>query len=100
MPQYSRKSKNNGGQYDGLLHMHASSQQLLQVGLIEAPTYQCAFRNTKIYTESKATSEGVKVFPMHPRITVLQFASKINVSGTMLWIDAIGFTMSRIAARG
>ena len=50
--------------------------------------------------ESKAASEAVKVFPMHPRITVLQFASKINVSGTVLWIDAIGFTMSRIAARG
>ena len=50
--------------------------------------------------ESKAASEGVKVFPMHPRITVLQFASKINVSGTMLWIDAIEFTILRIAARG
>ena len=31
---------------------------------------------------------------------MLKFASKLNGSETMLWIDAIGFTMSRIAARG
>ena len=63
--QYSRKFNNNVGQYDGLLHMHAFRQQLLQekgifndsygllqlhaprqqllrVGLVETPTWSGA----------------------------------------------------------
>ena len=43
------------GRYDGLLHMHAFRLQLLQVGLIEAPTYQCAFQCTKIYNSGGDT---------------------------------------------